>query len=108
MFDRSLKCLAWEGRILPVGFTSGTIPSVQVNRILLRNISIVGLFWSEYWKHSPNRIHETHDRLLRLYIDGKIRPLVHRAYPMSDLVLAFEEIRARQVTGKVVLRVTDE
>ena len=105
VFDRSLKCLAWEGRILPVGFTSGSIPSIKANRILLRNISIVGLYWSEYWKHSPARIRDAHDRLVGLYAEGKIRPLIHRIYPMADLISAFEDIRARKVIGKAVLRV---
>jgi NADPH2:quinone reductase len=103
VFDRSLKCIAWNGRLLVIGFASGKIPSVAANRILLKNVSVVGLHWGAYAKHEPARVPETFDALFRLYADGQIRPVIYRRYPLEEAAAALEALGSRKTHGKVVL-----
>jgi NADPH2:quinone reductase len=104
VFDGSLKCIAWNGRLLVIGFASGRIPEVKLNRVLLKNIAIVGLHWGAHAIHEPERIGETFAALLELYRAGKIAPVVFRAYPLAELPAALEALGGRQTYGKVVVR----
>lgn len=103
VFDRSLKCIAWNGRLLVIGFAGGTIPSVAANRILLKNIAVTGLHWGAYAKNEPQRIPETFDALFRLYEEKKIHPTVYRAYPLEEVATALQALGSRKSHGKVVL-----
>jgi len=103
IFDLSLKCLAFSGRLLVIGFASGTIPSVQVNRVLLKNISIVGLHWGAYRQHDPDKIPQAMRALFRLYEQGKVTPLVSSQYPLERAADALDEIATRRSVGKVLL-----
>jgi len=103
VFDRSLKCIAWNGRLLVIGFASGTIPSVAANRILLKNISVVGLHWGAYAKHEPARVPETFAALFRLHAEKQIRPVIYRGYPLEEAPAALAALGSRKSHGKVVL-----
>ena len=103
VFEGSLKCIAWNGRLVVIGFAGGTIPSVKANRILLKNIEVTGLHWGAYAQHQPASIPEVFAALFALYEAGKIRPLVFRAYPLEDAGLALAELGSRSTWGKVVL-----
>jgi NADPH2:quinone reductase len=103
VFDASCRCVAWEGRILVIGFASGRIPQLAANRVLLKNMSVIGLFWGNYYLHDPQKIKDTQEALYRLYGEGKIRPLVYKTYPRAELVAALEAIESRRSYGKVVL-----
>jgi len=103
VFDRSLKCIAWNGRLLVIGFAGGQIPSVAANRILLKNVSVVGLHWGAYAKYEPQRIPETFAALFRLYEEKKIRPVIYRAYPLEQAAEALAALGSRKTHGKVVL-----
>jgi NADPH2:quinone reductase len=103
VFERSLKCIAWNGRLLVIGFASGQIPSVAANRILLKNIAVVGLHWGAYASHEPARIAETFAALFRLYEEKKLHPIVYRSYPLEQAPAALEALGSRKTHGKVVL-----
>jgi NADPH:quinone reductase len=103
IFERSLKCIAWNGRLLVIGFASGKIPSVAANRILLKNISVMGLHWGAYARNEPARVPETFDALFRLYAEGKIRPVIYRRYPLEEAPAALAALGSRKTHGKVVL-----
>jgi len=103
VFDLSTKCVASEGRILVVGFTSGRIPTVQVNRLLLRNISIIGVLWGEYANARPWYLGETHRALVTLYLEGKVHPVVANEYPLSEAPRAMRDVAERRATGKSIL-----
>ena len=103
VFDASLKCIAWNGRLLVIGFASGRIPEVKLNRVLLKNISLVGLHWGAHALHQPERIAETLAALLALYRDGKVEPVVYRTYPLEELPAALAALGSRQSYGKVVV-----
>jgi NADPH2:quinone reductase len=101
--DQSLKCIAWNGRLLVIGFASGPIPAIKANRILLKNISVVGLHWGAYALHEPERIPETFDALFRLFSDGKIAPVIYGRYPLEKLPLALEALGSRKTHGKIIV-----
>ncbi len=103
VFDRSLKCIAWNGRLLTIGYASGRIPEVKANRILLKNISVVGLHWGAYAAREPARVTETFDALDALYAAGEIRPVVYRSYPLEEVARALEALGSRQTYGKLVI-----
>jgi NADPH:quinone reductase len=103
IFDLSTKVIAFGGRLLVIGFTSGKIPSIQANRILLKNISIVGLHWGAYRTHDPARIDEANAELFGLYEKGAVRPVVSSVRPLAEAAAALDEIASRRSVGKVVL-----
>jgi len=101
--DQSLKCIAWNGRLLVIGFASGPIPAIKANRILLKNISVVGLHWGAYALHEPQRIPETFDALFRLFSEGQIDPVIYGRYTLEQLPVALEALGSRQTHGKVIV-----
>jgi len=101
--DRSLKCIAWNGRLLVIGFASGEIPSIKLNRVLLKNISLVGLHWSAYPEREPARIAECFAGLFALAAGGGIEPLVSARLPLERAGEALVALGARETVGKVVL-----
>jgi len=103
VFDLSTKCIAFSGRLLVIGFASGVIPTVQVNRVLLKNISIVGLHWGAYRQHQPEKIPEAMTALFAMYERGEVTPVVSCTYPLAEAARALEEIASRRSIGKVVL-----
>ncbi len=102
-FDLSTKCIAFEGRILIIGFASGRIPSAKMNRVLVKNFSLVGLHWGLYFKKNPQVIQEAQEAIVRLHSMGKIAPLVSATHPLCDADAALAALAGRKTTGKVIL-----
>lgn len=103
VFDQSLKCIAWNGRLIVVGFASGRIPEVKANRILLKNIAVTGVHWGAYLVNEPARVPETFERLFALYRDALIKPLIYETYPLEDLPSALAELASRKTHGKLII-----
>ncbi len=103
VFDRSTRCIAWEGRILIIGFTSGRIPEIRTNKILLKNMSVIGLWWGNYRLHNPQLIRQTQQRLYQMYGDGAIKPVIHSSIEFKNLPQALALIESRQSYGKIVI-----
>ncbi|MGL3820548.1 NADPH:quinone oxidoreductase family protein [Sphingopyxis sp. R3-92] len=104
VFDESTRCIAFGGRLLVVGFTSGRIPEVSVNMPLIKGFSVVGVRAGEYGRRFPERGAEHVAAIDALAAEGRIRPHVHAALDLSDWREAFAMIERREVVGKVVLR----
>ncbi len=104
VFDKSSKCIAWNGRLIVVGFTSGRIPEIAANRILLKGMSVVGLFWGATRIHQPHLVYEAQAALYAYYSTGKIKPVIYREYPLSELPDALAAIESRASYGKIVLK----
>mgnify|MGYP001813933404 FL=1 len=102
-FDQSTKCIAFEGRILVIGFASGRIPSMQMNRVMLKNISLVGLHWGAYFDEDPGVLRDAQSDISRLHQQGKIAPIISATYPLEEARAALEALGSRQTTGKVIL-----
>lgn len=107
VFDRSTRCVAWEGRIVPLGFASGRIPTLGMNRVLVKNIAVLGLYWTTYLEKKPDLVRIAHDALLKLYEEEKVRPLIFERYPMADLPRALDGVVSRRSYGKSVLLMDD-
>ncbi|TSC25131.1 NADPH:quinone oxidoreductase family protein [Corallococcus sp. Z5C101001] len=105
VFDKSLKALAPEGRLLVVGFASGQIPSVAVNRLLLRNVSVVGVAWGAFLMQAPELTDTIARDLDALAARGIVNPVVGSVFPLEDGAKALRELESRQAVGKVVLKV---
>jgi NADPH2:quinone reductase len=103
IFDLSTKCVAAEGRILIIGFAAGRIPSIALNRVLLKNISIVGVLWGGYVMSHPGYEKQAHAALMEMYDAGKIRPSVNAVYPFEEAPRGLRDLAERKVTGKAVL-----
>lgn len=101
-FDEAVRALAVEGRLLVIGFAAGGIPSVKVNRLLLRNAGVLGVGWREYLMANPGAAQEYADGVARLVADG-LRPPAPQRYPLVDGRAALETLAAGGVFGKVVL-----
>ena len=103
VFDQSLKCIAWEGRLLVIGFASGRIPDLKINRVLLKNISIVGLYWGAYQLRDPAKVQAAHEALSQHVARGEIAPMVWKALPLAELPEALAALESRSSWGKVVV-----
>lgn len=103
VFELSTKCIAPEGRLLVIGFASGTIPTLAANRVLLKNMSLVGVFWGQYVSDKPGYLLETHERLCEFYTGKQINPVVGRTLPLSEAPFALRELAERKIRGKSVL-----
>jgi NADPH2:quinone reductase len=102
-FDKSMKCIAFDGRLLVIGFASGRIPTAEMNRVLLKNISLVGLHWGLYFEKAPEVLHDAQAAIARLHAERKISPLISATYPLADAASALQALGSRKTTGKVVL-----
>src|SRR5712692_95741 len=105
VYDRSTKCIAFEGRIVLVGFTSGRIPQAAANHVLIKNYSVVGLHWVLYARRSPELIPPATRALLDLYESGKIKPHISTRLPLSEARRALATVAEGKSTGKVILTV---
>ena len=105
VYDRSTKCIAFEGRIVLVGFTSGRIPQAAANHVLIKNYSVVGLHWGLYSKRAPELIPPATRALFDLYDSGKIKPHISVRLPLSEAPRALATVAEGKSTGKVILTV---
>ena len=103
VFVRSTKCIAWEGRIVVVGFTSGRISELRANHVLIKNYSVVGLHWGVYNQRGPGLVAACTRELFSLYEAGKIKPYVSQRIPLERAAQALADVAAGRTTGKVVL-----
>ena len=111
VFTESLRCIAFEGRIMPVGFASGTIPQIPANILLVKTVSVVGLNLGTYFGWSPNDIRYEAEEKMRMgmnrmfswFEEGRIFPRVDRTFPLEDFRQAMAELLARKVSGRVAV-----
>jgi NADPH:quinone reductase len=103
LFRASLRSIAWEGRILIVGFASGDIPQIPANVLLVKNAQALGFHWGSYRDHDPARVHAAFEKLLGWYADGRIHPHVSEVLPLEQARAGLELLLGRSRTGKIVL-----
>lgn len=99
------RLMAWGGRALPIGFTSGAIPSLAANLPLLKNYALVGAFWGAWAVRHPEQSAQADARLMQLVAEGRLRPLVAAELPLAQFGEALARLRDRAVQGRIVLRV---
>ena len=111
VFDRSLRCIAPLGRIIPMGFASGEIPSIPANLVLVKNIDVIGIYWGFYMAWGKTRasaatrakVRTMFAELFRLVEQGKLRPITDSTLPLTDFAQGLHRLTERSVVGKVVL-----
>lgn len=108
IFDLSTKCIAPEGRLVVIGFAGGRIPSIATNRILLKNISVVGVMWGGYVQAHRDYSRKVQEALLEKYAAGKIRPAVSAEYPFAELPRGLRDLAERRVMGKAVVQLASQ
>ena len=106
-FAASLRCINPGGRILVIGFASGSIPQVPANHLLVKDASVLGFSLGQLRRHRPDVVQAAMRELLDWYAEGRLRPLVSRTLPLEDFDTALHLLRDRRSTGKVVLTVRD-
>ena len=103
VFDESVRCIAFDGRLLVIGFTSGRIPEISVNMPLIKGFSVVGVRAGEYGRRFPDRGRDNLDAIDALAEAGTIRPYVCQTFPLDRAVDAMQMLQTRKVIGKVVV-----
>ncbi|MFZ4537986.1 NADPH:quinone oxidoreductase family protein [Propionivibrio sp.] len=103
LFTASLRSIAFEGRILIIGFAGGTVPQIPANHLLVKNVDVIGLNWPAYAELHPKVMTESFQTLIQWYLDGAIKPHVSATYPLEQAVEALNQVVSRKSTGKVVI-----
>ncbi|HZH26762.1 MAG TPA: NADPH:quinone oxidoreductase family protein [Azospirillaceae bacterium] len=106
LFEQALRGIKWEGRVLVVGFASGKIPQVAANLLLVKNASLVGVFWGAYRQQNPGVLMSGLGELIRWHAEGAIRPLVSATYPLARAADAITDLAGRRAVGKLVVTMT--
>jgi NADPH:quinone reductase len=97
--------MAWRGRMVIIGFASGEIPNIPTNYLLLKNIEVSGLQWSDYRDRTPEWVVKVQQELFDLHVAGKIDPYVSRVFPLEEFKAALSLLRDGKVQGKLVLAI---
>jgi NADPH2:quinone reductase len=105
IFDQMARLMKWGGRLMPIGFTSGQIPSVPMNLPLLKNYSIVGVFTGAWIDKFPDQAVRMNDLIAQLLGEGKIRPHIDRVLPLEQVKEAMRAVADRSVQGRIVLKI---
>lgn len=103
VFDESVRCIAWGGRLLVVGFANGRIPEISVNMPLIKGFSIVGVRAGEYGRRDPVKGAENQEAIWDMAAKGQLTPHVHAIVPLSDWRDAFHMMQARDIVGRVII-----
>jgi NADPH2:quinone reductase len=103
VFDAALRAVAWCGRLVVIGFASGRIPQIGANYLLVKNIAVSGLQWSDYRERCPERVRHAQEALFAHYVQGRLKPLIAATYPLDRFVDALARFAERTVQGKLIL-----
>jgi len=104
-FDQALRAVNWDARMLVVGFAAGRIQAVPANLVLVKNISVIGVAWGLHGERDPAFISVHLAELLRWWEAGRLKPLIARTFPLSDVAAAMRALQSRRHAGKIVLEV---
>jgi NADPH:quinone reductase len=104
IFETVARTMARNGRLLVIGFASGTIPKLAVNLALVKEFSVVGVFWGAFTRGEPERYKENMIELFHWYENKLIKPLVEEKFPLSEASMVLEKILSRGAKGKIILK----
>lgn len=104
-FDAALRAARPEGRLIPIGFASGEVPPVPANLLLVKNLTVIGLWWGGYNRFAPTLVRDSLSTLFAWAAEGALKPLVSHRLPFETLPQALALLKDRKATGKVVLTV---
>ncbi|WP_439124685.1 NADPH:quinone oxidoreductase family protein [Marivita sp.] len=107
-FQAAFRSCKPEARILPIGFASGDVPQIKANHLLVKNLSVLGVYWGGYLQFCPDVVTQSLATLMEWYSAGKLTPHVSHTLDFDSVADGLELLRSRKSTGKVVIRLTDE
>lgn len=102
-FDAALRSIAWQGRILVIGFASGRPPQIPANILLVKNVAVIGVFWGGYRQKAPEIVRQSFEQLIEWWREGKLKPHVSHCFDLADVAEAMNMLLSRRTTGKIVL-----
>lgn len=105
VFDASLRSIAPDGRILLIGFASGSVPQIPANHLLVKNVTVIGFYWGAYRKLNPTLVRESMAEALGWWAAGKLKPHVSQTLKLDQAAEAIALLKGRAATGKLVLTV---
>ncbi len=108
VFEQSLRCINWYGRLLVIGFASGKIPAAKANYILLKSCSVVGVYWGSFTGRDPKTNAENFVELFKMHADGKLKPNISHRFPLDRGAEALQALVDRKVVGKAVLEISTD
>ncbi|MFJ1338133.1 NADPH:quinone oxidoreductase family protein [Pseudomonas caricapapayae] len=103
LFDQAVRGIAWNGRLLVVGFASGRIPELPVNLALLKGAAVLGVFWGAFAQRQPADNAANFEQLFTWFAEGKLKPLVSQTFPLAEAGAAIDKLGQRQAVGKLVV-----
>lgn len=103
VFEQSRRCVAWEGRIVVIGFASTSIPTVKVNHLLIKNYAVLGLYWGPYATRQPELVARAHEEIVALIGAGTVAPLVMATHPLEDAATVLDSLSGRGTHGRPVV-----
>ena len=104
-FTAAFRACKPEARVLTIGFASGTVPQIKANHLLVKNLSVLGVYWGGYLQFKPEVVTNSLATLLKWYETGTLTPHVSHVLPLSDVADGLELLRSRKSTGKVVIEI---
>ena len=104
-FKAALRACRPEARLIPLGFASGEVPQIPANHLLVKNLTVIGLYWGGYTKVNPKVLTDSLSQLSRWYVEGKLNPHVSHVVPLEQANEALDLLRTRKATGKVVVQI---
>jgi NADPH2:quinone reductase len=107
-FDQSLRCIAWNGRLLVIGFASGRIPAAPANIVMLKNCAVIGVNWPGHATHDIAAYRRGFETMLHWVAEGRLKPHVSMDFSLADSAQALRALLDRRQTGKIVITVREE
>ena len=101
----AIRAMAWCGRLVVVGFASGDIPQIKANYLLVKNISVSGVQWTDYRARQPDRVHAAQAEMFDLWAQGKISPRITEVLPLEDYAVALKALKEGRARGKIILTI---
>lgn len=108
VFDSAIRAVAWSGRLVVLGFAGGRIPTMSVNYVLIKNIAVMGMHWSDYRDEHPQKMRHAQEELFKLYKEGKLHTEITGSYPLDRAAEALGMLRDRRAKGKIVLKMESD
>ncbi|MAZ04663.1 MAG: NADPH:quinone oxidoreductase [Sneathiella sp.] len=106
-FDQSMRCINWDGRLLVIGFASGRIAELKTNLVLLKGCSVIGVFWGDFARRTPEKNRANFQAMLDMVEEGKIKPHVSMHFPLEQGADAMKALLSRKSTGKIIITVKE-
>jgi NADPH2:quinone reductase len=99
----AMRSLARQGRLLVIGFAAGDVPQFPANYLLVKHISVVGVYWGSYRLNEPELFRASFDELTKWYAEGRLKPHVSQTFPLAQTAEALGVLEGRKATGQIVI-----